>query len=141
MNPPGVTLVRRIKASPARLWAAITDPAQMAQWWGPDAGPTLSAEADLRPGGRYSVVFQMLDGRQGNPSGTYREIVPQQKLVFTWELADEPDSVVTFLLKAIDGGTELTLTHEQLPSEALRVSHARGWAGFLDQLSAFLGDM
>ncbi|WGM39116.1 SRPBCC domain-containing protein [Caulobacter sp. NIBR1757] len=141
MTLPSVTFVRRIKASPARVWAAITVPAQMAQWWGPDAGPTLSAESDLRPGGRYSVVFQMLNGQEGNPTGAYREIVPGQKLVFTWELAGEPDSLVTFLLKPVDGGTELTLTHEQLPSEPLRVSHARGWAGFLDELSAFLGDV
>jgi uncharacterized protein YndB with AHSA1/START domain len=140
MTLPSVTLVRRIKASPARLWAAITDPAQMARWWGPDAGPTLSAEADLRPGGRYSVVFRMLNGQEGNPTGDYREIVPEQKLVFTWELPGEPDSLVTFLLRAVDGGTELTLTHEQLPTEPLRVSHARGWAGFLDKLAAFLGD-
>ena len=140
MTLPSVTLVRRIKASPARLWAAITDPSQMAQWWGPDAGPTLSAEADVRPGGRYSVVFRMLNGQEGNPTGAYREIVPEQKLVFTWELAGEPDSVVTFLLAPVDGGTEFTLIHEQLPNEAQRVSHARGWTGFLDKLSVFLGD-
>ena len=141
MTLPSVTLVRRIKATPARVWAAVTDPAQIAQWWGPDAGPTLRAEADVRPGGRYSIVFRMLNGQEGNPTGTYREIVPEQKLVFTWELAGEPDSVVTFLLRAIDHGTELTVTHEQLPSEPLRVSHARGWAGFLEELSAFLGDV
>jgi uncharacterized protein YndB with AHSA1/START domain len=140
MTPPSVTLVRRIKASPARIWAAITDPAQMAQWWGPDAGPTLSARADLRPGGRYSVVFRMLNGQEGNPTGSYREIVPEQKLVFTWELAGEPDSVVTFLLSPIDGGTELTLTHEQLQTEPLRVSHLGGWTGFLGKLAVFLGD-
>lgn len=139
MTVPSVTLVRRIKAPPARIWAAVTDPAQMAQWWGPDAGETLSAEADVRPGGRYSVVFRMLNGMEGNPTGTYREIVPEQKLVFTWELAREADSVVTILLASVEGGTELTLTHEQLPDEAHRISHARGWAGFLDELSTFLG--
>ena len=36
---PSVTLVRRIKAHPAKVWAAITEPQLMLRWWGPDAGP------------------------------------------------------------------------------------------------------
>ena len=39
---PSVTIVRRIKASPAKVWGAITQPELMMQWWGPDAGPTIS---------------------------------------------------------------------------------------------------
>ena len=49
---PSVTLVRRIKAPPARIYAALTEPKLMVQWWSPDAGPTLSAEADVRPAER-----------------------------------------------------------------------------------------
>ena len=138
---PSVTLVRRIKASPARVWAAITQPEQMMQWWGPDAGPTLSAEADVRPGGRFSVVFRLLNGEEHNPTGIYREVVPQKKLVFTWEWAGAPEreSLVTFRLEPIDGGTELTLIHERLPDQDARKSHEAGWNGLLDKLPAFLG--
>ncbi len=138
---PSVTIVRRIKASPARIWAAITQPEQMIQWWGPDAGPTLSAVADVRPGGRFSVVFRLLNGDEHNPTGIYQEVIPEQKLAFTWDLpgAQEPDSLVTFLLKPIDGGTELTLLHEHLPDEAERDSHEQGWNGLLDKLPLFLG--
>jgi uncharacterized protein YndB with AHSA1/START domain len=46
---PSVTIVRRIKAPPAKVYAALTEPKLMIRWWGPDAGPTLSAEADVRP--------------------------------------------------------------------------------------------
>jgi uncharacterized protein YndB with AHSA1/START domain len=81
-----VTLVRRIKAPPAKVWAAITQPDQMMQWWGPDAGPTLSVVADVRPGGRFSVVFRLLNGDEHNPTGIYQEVVPEKKLVFTWDL-------------------------------------------------------
>lgn len=114
----------------------------MLQWWGPDAGPTLSVVADVRPGGRFSVVFRLLDGEEHNPTGIYREVVPETKLVFTWDLpgAAEPESLVTFLLKPIDGGTELTLIHEHLPDEDARESHEQGWAGLLDKLPVFLGD-
>jgi len=63
---PSVTIVRNIKASPAKVWAAITQPEQMLQWWGPDAGPTLRADVDVRPGGRFSVVFRLLNGQEHN---------------------------------------------------------------------------
>ena len=82
-NLPSVTIVRHIKASPAKVWAAITQPELMMQWWGPDAGPTLRAEADVRPGGRFSVVFRLMNGDEHNPTGIYQEVIPEKKLVFT----------------------------------------------------------
>ena len=138
---PSVTIVRRIKASPAKVWAAITQPELMMQWWGPDAGPTLHVEVDVRPGGRFSVVFRLENGEEHNPTGIYREVVPEQKLVFTWDLPGvaEPESLVTFLLEPIDIGTKLTLIHTQLPDEAMRRSHEQGWSGLLDKLPVFLG--
>ena len=136
---PSVTIVRRIKASPAKVWAAITRPDQMIQWWGPDAGPTLRADVDVRPGGRFSVVFRLLNGDEHNPTGIYREVIPERKLVFTWDLPGERESLVTFLLEPIDGGTELILLHEHLPDEAERQSHEQGWIGLLDKLPLFLG--
>jgi uncharacterized protein YndB with AHSA1/START domain len=141
MTLPSVTIVRRIKAPPARIWAAITQADLMLRWWGPDAGPTLSVVADVRPGGRFSVVFRLVNGDEHNPTGIYREVVPEKKLVFTWDLPGaEPESLVTFRLEPFDGGTELTLTHEHLPDEEARDSHEQGWNGLLDKLPLFLGD-
>jgi uncharacterized protein YndB with AHSA1/START domain len=139
---PSVTIVRQIKASPAKVWAAITQPARMMQWWGVDAGPTLRVEADVRPGGRFSIVFRLLNGDEHNPTGVYREVIPEKKLVFTWEWPGTPEreSLVTFRLEPFEGGTKLTLIHEQLPSEEARTSHAQGWSGLLDKLTIFLGD-
>ena len=48
--------------------------------------------------------------------------------------------MVTFLLEPLDGGTELTLIHAQLPDEDARQSHQAGWLGLLDKLELFLGD-
>lgn len=141
MTLPSVTIVRRIKAPPARIWAAITQADLMLRWWGPDAGPTLSVVADVRPGGRFSVVFRLVNGDEHNPTGIYREVVPEKKLAFTWDLPGaEPESLVTFRLEPFDGGTELTLTHEHLPDEEGRDSHEQGWNGLLDKLPLFLGD-
>lgn len=137
-----VKLIKQIKAAPATVFEALTRPENILQWWGPDAGQTVSAETDLRPGGRYSIVFRMLDGREFNPTGRYEEVVPGSRLVFTWEWPDRPDweSRVTIDLRPIDTGTELTLTHENLPDQEAADSHETGWAGLLNQLKHHLGD-
>ena len=141
MTPSSVTIVRSIKAPPAKVWAAITEPSQMTRWWGPDAGPTLSAEADVRPGGRYRVVFRLLNGDEHAPTGVYRVVEPPRRLVFTWEWtgARERDSLVTFELAPMEPGTQLTLIHEQLPPDAVE-SHKLGWTGWADKLEAYFGD-
>src|SRR6202171_2168878 len=136
---PSVPIVRQIKASPAKIWAAITQPKLMMQWWGPDAGPTLRVEADVRPGGRFSVVFRLLNGEEHNPTGVYQEVIPEKKLVFTWDLPGMREQE-SLLLEPIDGGTRLTLRHEHLPDEEARKSHEQGWNGLLDKLPVFLGD-
>lgn len=136
---PSLTLVRRLRAPPAKVFAAWTDPGLIARWWGPDAGPVLSAEADVRPGGRFSVTFRMLDGTEHTSAGVYREVAKDQRLVFTWRWVGsvpEHESLVTVLLRPTDEGTELTFTHERLASEASRDSHREGWDDSLDKLVA-----
>ena len=143
-NLPSVTIVRRIKAKPAKVWAAITEPKLMMQWWGPDAGPTLRAEADVRPGGRFSVVFRLLNGDEHNPTGIYQEVIPEKKLVFTWEAPGMPEqeSLVTFQLEPFDGGTRLTLLEtavdELAEPPAAHDDNTGGWRAELGELVEFL---
>jgi uncharacterized protein YndB with AHSA1/START domain len=133
---PSLTLVRRFKAPPASVYAAWTEPDQMVRWWGPDAGPVVSAEADVRPGGRFRVVFRTLDGEEHDCRGTYREVDPDRRLVFTWQWVSMPEreSLVTVALRPVPEGTELTLTHAQFHDEKTRDSHRSGWNGALDKL-------
>lgn len=135
---PSLTIVRRIKASPAKVYAAWTRPELMARWWGPDAGPVLSAQADPRVGGRFRVVFQTLDGLTHDCRGEYREVIPERKLVFTWEWASTPEqrSLVTVDLRPVPGGAELVFTHAQFDDESIRDDHRRGWNGAFDKLEA-----
>ncbi len=132
-----VRLVRRIKAPPPRVYAALTDPEKMLRWWSPDAGPTLRATADVRPGGHFEVTFRTEDGQEHTCYGIYREIVADRKLVFTWHwrTAPEDESIVTILLEPSNGGTELTLIHEGLPTEADRDDHRDGWISGLAKLT------
>jgi uncharacterized protein YndB with AHSA1/START domain len=140
-----LTLVRRIKARPAIVFAALSTPEGISHWWGPDAGPVLFAESDARIGGRFRVRFRMLDGSEHEASGVYVEVVDGKRLAMTWQwvFGGEPDerrevSSVIIELRPIDIGTELTFTHARLQTEASRKSHTRGWDGALDKLERHL---
>ena len=135
-----LTLVRRIKARPPIVFDAITTAEGIAQWWGPDAGPVLVAEADVRVGGSYRVRFRMLDGGEHESSGIYLELVRPERVVMSWRwtgaVEDPGESRVEIGLRAIPEGTELTFTHSQLNDEETRRSHEEGWAGALRKLEA-----
>jgi uncharacterized protein YndB with AHSA1/START domain len=100
---------------------------------------SLQAETDLRVGGRYRISFSATDGEYFQVGGVYREIVPNERLVFSWAWHSTPEreSQVTISLKPDDGGTMLTLHHEQFFDQAARDGHEKGWIALLDQLEAF----
>jgi uncharacterized protein YndB with AHSA1/START domain len=136
-----LTLVRRIRAPPSIVFDALTTPDGIAQWWGPDAGPVLLAETDVRIGGRFRVRFRKLDGTEHESAGEYLEIVEPKRLVMSWEWTNggAPEeagevSRIEIDLKRIDTGTEITFTHARLRTQVSRASHEQGWAGALDKL-------
>ena len=69
--------------------------------------------------------------------GQYVEFDPPLRLAFTWAgpATDHAESLVTVELRAIAGGTELTLLHERLPNAQSRDNHAAGWAVIFDRLN------
>lgn len=136
-----LTLVRRIAARPSIVFDALTTPEGIAHWWGPDAGPVLFAETDVRIGGRFKVRFQMLDGTEHESSGEYLEVNPPARLVMTWRWLgsedDDGESRVEIDLRPVDGGTELVFIHALLSSEESRKGHTEGWNGALDKLEKY----
>ncbi len=133
---PSLTLKRRLKASPAKVFAAWTDAEKVKRWFAPGEATTIRAESDARVGGRYRFVMRAPDGEEHDVSGVYRDVVANQKLVFTWAWKSTPErqSVVTVLLQPDGDGTLLTLTHEQFADEDARDRHQHGWNGALDKL-------
>ncbi|HSD93065.1 MAG TPA: SRPBCC domain-containing protein, partial [Methyloceanibacter sp.] len=105
-------------------------------WFGPDSGPVTHAETDVRVGGHYAITFHTEDGEEHHVSGVYREVVPNEKLVFTWTWRSTPEreSRVTVLIALEDRGSLLTLHHERFFDEKVRDDHRRGWNGCLDKL-------
>jgi uncharacterized protein YndB with AHSA1/START domain len=136
-----LTLVRRIAARPSIVFDALTTPAGIVCWWGPDGGPVLIAETDVRPGGHFRVRFRMLDGSEHESRGEYLEVAKPTRLVMSWrwfhggeaEEAGE-ESRVEIELRPIDTGSELTLTHSRLQTDTSRASHEQGWTGSLEKL-------
>ena len=128
-----VTVTVRIAATPEVVFPYFTD-AALAVKWIADA-----AYLDARPGGTFSVDVQ------GNPArGTYVEIDPPRRVVFTWGIEGRDDfppgsSTVEVVLAADGDETVVTLTHRDLPSEDYRRSHREGWGEFLGVLAAVAG--
>jgi uncharacterized protein YndB with AHSA1/START domain len=138
---PSLTIVRKYKASPEKVWAALTRPEALRQWMAPSEAFTSKLhEADVRVGGNYRFVMVAPDGEEHDVRGTYREVVPNAKLVYTWAWKSTPEreSLVTVTLRPDGAGTQLTLTHEQFFNEEARNHHEQGWNGCLEQLGKFL---
>ena len=137
---PSLALKRRIKAAPAKVFAAWTVPQLMMGWWGPAGAKVLEAEADLRLGGRYRIRFTAPNGEEHEVGGVYREIVQDRRLVFTWAWRSTPEreSLVSLGFAADGEGTLLTLTHERFFDEPARDRHRLGWTSTLDSLERFL---
>ena len=138
---PSVTLKRRLNAAPAQVYAAWTNPAHLARWFGPadTVAGSVKAELDVRVGGRFRASFTgCMDGNSEyhEVGGVYREVVPNEKLVFTWHWKTTPEreSLVTVTLKPDGDGTMLTLLHEMFFDEEARDRHGKGWTGTLDKL-------
>lgn len=135
--------IRRTYPQPvAAVYAAWTDPAQIAHWMGPsDAFGETEAWVDLTVGGRYRFIMHAPDGELHRVGGVFREIVPNRKLVYTWawESTPERESLVTVEFAAAGAGTELVLTHQRFFDEDVRDRHGKGWSGSLDRLGRLLG--
>ncbi len=139
---PSLTLSRSYPVAPEKVWRAWTDAEAVKRWWGPGNNEPVSlAELDVRVGGRFRIVFGGPDGRAHECAGTYREVVPNRRLAFTWTWPNstpERESLVTITFHAAAKGTELVFLHEQLFDEKARDDHKRGWSGSLDKLERYL---
>ena len=136
---------RVINAPRDRVYAAWTDPAQLRQWFGPENVQTRNLVADARVGGRFQWDLTNPEGEEMTVAGEYRELQPGKKVVFTWQWQDDEEwqrreSIVAVEFSDCDGGTEVSLIHEQLPSKESRDRHSEGWTSLLTKLEKFVGN-
>lgn len=138
---PSLTMKRRLKATPAEVWRAWTDPKLLMRWFGPENVETIEAEVDPRVGGTYRVVMLENTGERHQVSGSYQEVVENERLVFSWSWITTPERVsrVTVTLKQDGAETILTLVHEKLFDEQAVKGHTHGWTGSLVKLEEMFG--
>ena len=140
-----VEIKRFIKAPRERVYAAWTDLVQLKKWFGPENVKTRDLIADVRVGGRFRWDCTDPEGKDVTISGEYLELQPDRKIVFTWRLEEDEDwkdhsSLVTVEFFDREGGTELRLTHENLPTEPSRDDHEQGWKSVVEKLQKFLSE-
>ena len=134
-----VKLHRVLRAKPERVYKAFLDADAMARWLPPYGfiGTVHSLEAKV--GGGYRMSFTNFGtGNSHSFGGVYREMVPNEKLVYT-DAFDDPnlpgEMVTTVALRAVTGGTDLTIEQAGIP-EAIPVEMCYlGWQESLEQLA------
>ena len=136
---PSLTIKRRLNAAPAKVYSAWTEPEKVKRWFGPAQTSVVSAAFDRRAGGRWYILAKSADGEELHVSGVVREVVPDQRLVYTWAWRSTPEreSLVTVEFKPDGTGTLLTIMHEHFYDEPARDRHQYGWNGALDKLEAY----
>ncbi len=131
--------IKRTFAAPReRVYRAWTDAKQFALWFHPTTDyNTVITRLDLRTGGKYSLEMHHKGGNVHKLTGTYKEVKPPEKLVFTWrwDRPDEPpETLVTVEFRDLGGSTEICVTHTNFTSLEERNKHNEGWNGCLGQL-------
>jgi len=93
------------------------------------------AEVDLRVGGDYRIHMRGPDGKPYFAKGTYREVDPPKRLVYSWTWTHEPlDSTVTVEFHEVAQGTEVVIRHAGLVKPSDRAGHETGWVACFDKL-------
>jgi uncharacterized protein YndB with AHSA1/START domain len=113
-----VCATAEIAAPPEQVFEALTDPGQLAAWWGSaDSYRTHDWKVDARPGGRWSVRTTDASGAEASAHGEYRVVDPPRVLEYTWRASWDgfaPTTVRFELAPAVVGGvsgTRVTVTH------------------------------
>jgi uncharacterized protein YndB with AHSA1/START domain len=138
-------VLERVVEAPRRLvWEAWTNPAHVPHWMlGPEGWTMPVCEIDLRPGGVWHFVWRKTDGTEMDMRGSYREVVPPERLVSTESWGKEwPETTNTLILFEKGGKTTITLTilypSKQARDAALKTGMKEGMDQSYDRLDEYL---
>lgn len=140
-------VVSRVFDAPrALVYKVWTQPEHLARWWGPRGFTLISYATDVRVGGKYRFGMRSPQNTDHWAHGTYREVMPAERLVmtFSWEHPDgSPKHETIMALTFADQGdkTKLTLKQTQLESVTARDMHREGWSSTLDMLGEYLATL
>jgi len=129
-----LTVTRIFQAPCALVYQAWTNPAQLSQWLNPKDAACRSVSTDLKVGGHYRITMDCGKGEH-IASGEYLDIIPNQRLQFTWhwDHYPMPDSVITLTFEDLGTATRLTLVHAGLPDQEDVTEHSQGWNRLIEK--------
>ena len=137
-------LIERVFNAPRELvFRAWTDPAHIRNWFGPRDYPATQVTMDVRPGGRWRGCLRSTEtGNDLWVGGVYREIVPSERLVFTfaWEEEGERGLETLVTIAFAEQGAKTLMTFRQTPFQSAGEldGHRGGWTSSFDRLGDYL---
>jgi uncharacterized protein YndB with AHSA1/START domain len=141
----GLVLTRVFDAPVDLVWRCFTEQEHLAKWSAPHGYTIPKGEGNLNVGGKWRCCMRAPDGGEHWLGGTYREIVPRQRLVMThaWEENGKPgpETLVTVRFEAVGDRTKVTLEQSGFASDASRDGHRGGWSECFDLLAEHLATM
>lgn len=141
---PELTIQRTVAAPRSVVFQVWTQNEHLKRWCCPTGFSIPFSEGEVRPGGTFRTCMRSPAGEDHWLGGTYLEIVPEERIVFTHAWQDEAgrsdhETTVTITLEdAGEGRTRLTLHQAYFTSEASRAGHESGWNETLDELERYL---
>jgi uncharacterized protein YndB with AHSA1/START domain len=135
-----LTLTRTFDAPRDLVWKVWVDPEHAKQWWGPQGFTAPVVELATSAGGAWRAQMRAPDGKALWQHGVLREIVPPERLRYTfiWDEHPEEELLVTVDFVARDGKTEMNFKQTGFSSIEERDSHRDGWSQSFDRLAAYL---
>jgi uncharacterized protein YndB with AHSA1/START domain len=152
VSQDAVVIERSFDAPVELIWQMWTDPEHFKAWYGPDGATIPVAKMDVRVGGARLVGMQVQS--PGGPmqmwfTGEYRDVVENERLVYTESMSDEDGNVlspsdmgmpeghpttteVRVELEDVGGRTKMVMTHAGIPADS---PGAAGWKMALDKLA------
>ena len=125
--------LRRWFAAPrGNVFRAWTNPEALKSWWCPIGWAPAEIEIDLRVGGKYRIGMRNMEsGLRVSAYGRFLEVDSPERLVYTWRwenaFHDMPETRITVQFIEYGSGTEVVLTHENLPEIDVCLRHRSGW--------------
>lgn len=103
---------RTIRASPEKIFRALTDRELVPRWWAPPGGSLQVEQMEVRSGGKYRYVQRTRNGQELVFVGSYLEVTPPTRLVYTFEIEGQGNPVTTTVeLRGEGTSTRVTLTN------------------------------
>ncbi|MFO1202682.1 MAG: SRPBCC family protein [Tabrizicola sp.] len=136
-HPNLLALDHHFAATPAFTFALWSDPHLVSAWWGPEHHHLTTCEIDFRPGGTWRFNME----RDGDHwiHGTYHEIVPDQRLLFSYRFPEfGVQSIISLTFTPEGQGTRMHFLQTGFPNAGHRAGHKTGWTSTFSILEDLL---